>query len=139
MPSRILAIDYGEKRIGLAISDVLQMFAKPFRMISNTGFEDTVSALQGIISEQKVTEIVIGIPWGIEGQETPKTKEILAFTAKLQDNLKINITKWDERYTTAEANELLKEMGYTWQKSKKVLDSMAACLILKSYLETKNQ
>jgi putative Holliday junction resolvase len=132
---RLLAIDYGEKRIGLALTDPMLMFAKPFEMIPNLTFENTLAHLQKIIAEKTVGRIIVGIPWGVEGNATAKTMETQAFMDRLTASLDIPVEGSDERYTTSEANELLKEMGYDWKKARNVIDSLSACLILKRYLE----
>ena len=136
---RILAIDYGEKRIGLAISDPMRMFAKPFETIANLSFEHIITELNKVIKAQSVGEIIIGVPWSIEGTATDKTNETLEFISKLKENISLPVIGWDERYTTSEANELLKEMGYDWKKARKVVDAMAACFILKRYMESNNR
>jgi putative Holliday junction resolvase len=133
---RILAIDYGEKRIGLAISDPMQMFAKPFETIANLSPEHIFIELNRYIKEQNVGKIVIGIPWSIEGTPTDKTNEVLTFIELLKEQVAVPVIGWDERYTTSEANELLKQMGYDWKKARKVVDAMAACFILKRYMES---
>jgi len=133
--SRLLAIDYGEKRIGLAISDALKIFAKPYDIIANTSYEDIVQQLIRIIQSNHVEKVIVGVPWSIEGEETNKTKETLTFIAKLKESLPVPVIGADERYTTSEANELLKQMGYDWKKARKHIDSIAACLILKGYLD----
>ncbi len=138
MATRILAVDYGEKRIGLALSDPMHMFAKPFETIANLSFEHIVSELNRIITEQCVGKIIIGIPWSIEGNPTEKTNETMAFIDKIKEQISLPVIGWDERYTTSEANELLKQMGYDWKKARTVIDAMAACLILKRYLESDN-
>lgn len=135
MSKRLLAIDYGEKRIGLALSDAMQMFAKPLTTIENTSLEVTVSCLRKLIIEKQIAQIIVGIPWSLEGNATDKTKETQQFLADLKQLVDIPVMGWDERYTTSDANELLKEMGYGWKEARKVIDAMAACLILKRYLE----
>jgi len=136
---RILAIDYGEKRIGLALSDPMRMFAKPYETIANLSLEHIFTELDKVIKAQNVGTIIIGIPWSLEGTETDKTTETLEFIAKLQAQFDLPIIGWDERFSTSDANELLKEMGYNWKKARKVIDAMAACVILKRYLESNNR
>ncbi len=134
--SRLLAIDYGEKRIGLAMTDPMQIFAKPYTMISNVSFDETADQLEKLISEKSIGRIIVGIPWSLDGNITVKTQETLDFLDRLASRLEIPVVGSDERYTTSEANELLKEMGYDWKKSRTMIDSLSACLILKRYLET---
>lgn len=136
MAGRLLAIDYGEKRIGLALSDPMQMFAKPLMTLDNVSPEQTVSALRDTIRDKEVVKIIVGIPWSLDGNATDKTKETQQFLSELQQKIEIPVIGMDERFTTSDANELLREMGYDWKQARRVIDAMAACLILKRYLET---
>lgn len=136
MPGRLLAIDYGAKRIGLALSDPMRMFAKPLQTVDNISLDQTVSVLKDIIREKVIGKIIVGIPWSLDGNATNKTKETQQFLSELQQRIDIELVGMDERFTTSDANELLKEMGYDWKQARKVIDAMAACLILKRYLET---
>ncbi|MFO7660156.1 MAG: Holliday junction resolvase RuvX [Candidatus Cloacimonadaceae bacterium] len=136
MPGRLLAIDYGEMRIGLALSDPMRMFAKPLMTLDNTSLDQTVSVLNDIIREKEIARIIVGIPWSLDGNATDKTRETQQFFTELQQRIDIEVVGMDERFTTSDANELLKEMGYDWKQARKVIDAMAACLILKRYLET---
>ncbi|MGI6197783.1 MAG: Holliday junction resolvase RuvX [Candidatus Cloacimonadaceae bacterium] len=133
--SRILAIDHGSKRIGIALSDPMRIFAKPFATLPNTGFKKFITALKQIISEQDVTLIVLGMPWAIDGSKTPKTLEVETFGEKLRKHLDTEIVFWDERYSSSEADEALKTIGLSWEEGKTARDAMAATMILKSYLE----
>jgi len=135
MQYRLLAVDYGEKRIGLALSDPMRIFAKPLKTIPNNSLEEIVELLKTVISEKQVGKLIVGIPWSLEGTETAKTAETKEFLAQLSDRLDIPVVGWDERYTTDDANELLKEMGMDWKKARSVIDAMAACLILKRFME----
>jgi putative Holliday junction resolvase len=132
---RLLAIDYGEKRIGLALTDPMQIFAKPFEMISNLSFENTVSQIRKVVTDKEIGKIIVGIPWSVDGNATVKTVETQEFLTKLQQQFSIPVEGSDERYTTSEAHELLREMGYDWKKARTMVDSLSACLILKRYLE----
>jgi len=134
--SRILAIDYGEKRIGLALSDPLKLFAKPLKVIPNSGFETVLAELRKVISEQCVELIVMGLPYAIEGGNTPKTDETIAFMDRLSAAIETPIVAWDERYSTSEAIGELIKMGYGWKQRRNFQDAMAAAMILKSYLES---
>lgn len=139
MINRLLAIDYGEKRIGLAMSDALQMFAKPFETLENKSAENTFDYLRKLITEKQIGKVIVGIPWSLEGTATDKTRETQQFLQELQNKLDVPVVGSDERFTTSDANELLKEMGYNWKQARKVIDAMAACLILKRFLEKNEQ
>lgn len=136
---RILAIDYGEKRIGLALTDPMQIIAKPFQTVpfkSNASFIET---LLQIIKEQEIGLVILGLPWGSEGQETKKTREVKKFGVYLETQLPIPLAYWDERFSTAEANSELKKMGYDFMKAREFVDAVAASLILRSYLENREK
>ncbi|MDD2543212.1 MAG: Holliday junction resolvase RuvX [Candidatus Cloacimonetes bacterium] len=135
MTGRILALDYGTKRIGLAISDQLKLFAKPLATIPNTGFPEVLSAVQQIIQTQSVEYLVIGMPYAIDGSYTPKTRETEEFADMMKESLGIPVYTWDERYSSQEAEAELKSKGKSWQEARKMVDAVAAAMILKSYLE----
>jgi putative Holliday junction resolvase len=130
-----MAVDYGEKRIGLAMSDPLRMFAKPYTTLENISYQHILENLNRILLESQVGLIVIGIPWGLDGEKTITTELTLAFIERIRQDVSIPVEGWDERYSSNDANELLKTMGYNWKQARKVIDSMAACLILKHYME----
>ena len=130
---RILAIDYGEKRVGLALSDPMRMFAKPLCILENNN--QLVAELLQLIAQYGVSMVLVGMPYAIDGSLTPKTIETQTFATNLADKLSVQVQCYDERYSTCDAEAELKRMGYTWQEAKKVKDAMAACMFLKEYLE----
>ncbi|GAB1365224.1 Holliday junction resolvase RuvX [Candidatus Cloacimonadaceae bacterium] len=136
LQGRILAIDYGEKRIGLAISDPLRIFAKPLLVLANNGYKAILQDLSQIIAENQISMILIGIPLAIEGNDTPKTTECRQFMEMLSRDISLPISGIDERYSSQEAEAELKKLGYTWQEARKIQDAMAACLFLKEYLNS---
>ncbi|RLC51620.1 MAG: Holliday junction resolvase RuvX [Candidatus Cloacimonadota bacterium] len=134
---RIMGIDYGSVRIGIALSDPLQIISRPYKVIANSG-EETFSEIKKIIEKEKVGKIVLGLPLNLEGKDSVKTEEVRKFGKLLQRELSIPIIFWDERFSSVEANEILKKMGYNFIESKKHIDKIAASLILKNYLEDNN-
>lgn len=134
---RVMAVDYGEKRIGIALSDPLRMFAKPLLVLPNDGLEDVIAKLEALISEHKVSFLLVGMPYAIDGSDTPKTTETKSFAEALVSVLSVPVFGYDERYSTCDAEQELKRMGYTWQEAKKVKDAMAACMFLKDFLDSK--
>ncbi|HOD55357.1 MAG TPA: Holliday junction resolvase RuvX [Candidatus Cloacimonadota bacterium] len=132
---RILAIDYGQKNIGLALSDPMRLFSKPFKTINNNGIEFIITELCEIIRSQSVGKIVLGLPLSVAGLDTQKTNEVREFYEALAKRVDVPVILWDERYTTADAKEILIKKGLSIRDSKKVIDQTAAALILKSYLE----
>jgi len=135
MTQRIVALDYGEKRIGIALSDPLRIIAKPFAVWENIGFDDITSKLQGMIKEYQIGEIIVGIPLSVDGEITAKTAETMRFLHALKKVMAIPVSGWDERYSTSEAHEQLKSMGLSWMEARQKVDAVAAGIILKSYLD----
>lgn len=133
---RILAIDYGEKRVGIALSDPLRIFAKPLMVISNSGLQSLIAELQSLIALHQITMVLVGMPYAIDSSLTPKTRETMEFYEQLKAAVAIPIASFDERYSTSEAEAELKMLGYTWQEAAKIKDAMAACMILKEFLKT---
>jgi putative holliday junction resolvase len=111
------------------------MFATPLKVIQNNGFQPVSEAIKSICAEQSVQLVIVGIPYAIEGGNTPKTEETLAFKKKLEEVLELPVTGWDERYSTTEAVEELIKLGYDWKKRRETQDAIAAAMILKSWLE----
>ena len=129
-----MALDYGEKRIGVAISDPLRIFAKPLKIINNTSREDILSAVNELIATHEINLVLVGMPWAIDGTETPKTLETKDFVAWLESAVSLPVQVQDERYSTCEAEAELKKLGYSWQEARSLKDAMAACIFLKDYL-----
>lgn len=130
---RLMGIDFGEVRIGIALSDPLQIISQPYRVIPND--DDTISEIKNIIKSEEVRKIILGLPLNLDGEDTKKTLEVREFSEVLKNNVDIPVIFWDERYTTVEANEELKHMGYGIAESRKVIDKVAASIILKNYME----
>ncbi len=133
--SRIMSIDYGTVRIGIALSDPLQIIANPFKVIQNSG-EEVLTEINSIIKSEKVGRIILGLPVNLEGKDTKKTIEVRDFFEKLKNKISIPIIYWDESYSSVEAEEMLKKMGKSIKESRKVVDKFAASIILKSYLDS---
>ncbi len=128
-----MGIDFGEVRIGIALSDPLQIISQPYRVIPND--DDTISEIKNIIKSEEVRKIILGLPLNLNGEDTKKTLEVREFSEVLKSNVNIPVIFWDERYTSVEANEELKHMGYGIAESRKVIDKVAASIILKNYME----
>src|SRR5690554_5013254 len=136
MTGRIMAIDYGTKRVGIAMTDPLRIFSKAHSVLENIGFEALALRINQLAEEHQVSLIVVGMPYAIDGSFTPKTAETKDFQEKLQEKTSIRVVSCDERYSSSEAEAELKKMGKSWQESRKLVDAMAAAMILKTYLET---
>lgn len=134
--SRILAIDYGTKRIGLALTDPLMTFAYPYQTILND--QNMWNNLLKIISEMGVSKIVLGYPLKESGDKSTSTNEVEKFHKLLSEKYKNEIILWDERYTSSIAKENILNSVNKKQKrrDKGLLDQNAAAIILQEYLRT---
>lgn len=134
---RILSIDYGMRRVGLAVTDPLQMFAKPLETIDN---KKIMEYLKAYMIKEQVETIVLGQPMNMDGGETDATKPVEAFRVELIKLFpNIPIVMIDERLTSRMAKQVLIEAGYkkSDRRNKKLVDTVAAALILQTYLESR--
>jgi putative Holliday junction resolvase len=130
---RILGIDYGEKRVGLALSDPMQMIASPYKTIPNN--PDLIVAIQSIMKAEIVEIVVVGLPKGMKGQETAQTKHVTSFVENLnQNDIKVELV--DERLTSISAKKALVEQGIKTGHNKGLIDQTAAAIILQQYLDS---
>ncbi len=133
---RILGIDYGTKRIGIAVSDPLMIIATGLKVISNDN--NALQIIKELADRYEVSDIVVGLPLNLKGEIGGKALEVEKFISDLQQATEKNIIKWDERYTSSIAQQTLIRMGVRKKarQNKSKIDEMAAALILQSYLET---
>ena len=134
--SRILAIDYGIKKIGLALSDPLRIIAKPFNTIDNISYEDSLIQLKNIIKEYSVNEIVVGLPITLKNTFSEQTNLVKEFIDSLENDLTVKITIIDERLSSIEAKKSLIQQGIKTGHNKKEIDKTAAAIFLQSYLNS---
>lgn len=133
--SRILGLDWGEKRIGLALSDPLGIIATGLATVEKKEGFDLIVHLKQLISEQEIAKIILGFPKNMDGSVGPKGEEVLAFKESLEKEIDIPVILWDERLTTVSAQRSLRQAEVKMKKGKKVLDKIAAVLILQNYLD----
>lgn len=133
---RILAIDHGTKRIGVALSDELKMIAQPLEFIPAQPFAEVVTRLKQIIQAKEVELILVGMPRNMDGSYGPAAQTVQAFTAALKDAVTIPVQTWDERLTTVQANRFLIEGKVRRKDRKSRVDKTAAALLLQSYLDS---
>jgi len=136
---RILALDHGTKRIGIAVSDELKMIATPLEFVLAEPFTDFVLRLKQIIREKEVELILIGMPRNMDGSYGPAALKVQEFIAVLKDLVAIPIKTWDERLTSAQAQRFLIQGGVRRQERKEKVDKMAASILLQSYLDSAAQ
>lgn len=131
---RILGIDFGEKRIGVAISDELCLIAQPLMTILRTGGGKEIDEIKKIVHDYNVYRIVIGLPLRFNGRESTMSQKSMMFGEQIKKATGINIEYYDERLTTKEIDRRMIEAGVRRQKRKKDADKFAACVILQSFL-----
>ena len=131
---RILGIDYGDSRIGLALSDPTKTIASPFQTISNRGQDWFIQKLNHIIIEKDIECFVIGLPIGLNGKDTQQTKKVRDF-AKAIKEIKLPIYLQDERLSSLSAAKSLKEQKIKTGYNKHLIDERAAAIFLQQYLD----
>jgi putative holliday junction resolvase len=132
---RILALDHGTKRIGVAISDELQMIAQPLEFIAARPFAQFVARLEELLTDKEVELILIGMPRNMDGSYGPAAEKVQDFVEALKGVLSVPIRTWDERLTSAQANRVLIQGEVRRDKRKESVDKMAAAILLQSYLD----
>jgi len=130
---RYLGIDYGDARLGIAITDPLKITAYPLTLLSNN--EELFDNLKDILNDYNFSKIVIGYPKNLDGSESRSTQKVREFCEKLSTITEIGIEFVDERLTTVEASKKLHEMGLDSRQQKDKIDMTSAVLILQSYLD----
>ena len=134
---RILALDHGTKRIGVAVSDEMKMIAQPLEYVPAEPFARFLARLEEILREKEVELIVIGMPRNMDGSYGPAALKVQEFAAALRDAVAIPIKLWDERLTSAQAQRFLIQGGVRREKRKEKVDKMAAAILLQSYLDAR--
>jgi putative holliday junction resolvase len=133
---RILALDHGTKRIGVAVSDELKLIAQPLEFIPAEPFLAVLKRLRELISEKQVESILIGMPRNMNGTYGPAADKVREFIALLRNEITVPIKTWDERLTSAQANRFLIEGNVRRETRKEKVDQMAAAILLQSYLDS---
>jgi putative holliday junction resolvase len=133
---RILALDHGTKRIGVAVSDELRLIAQPLEFISAEPYADFLARLQELIRDKQVELILVGLPRNMNGTYGPAAQKVQEFVAVLKPSVSVPIRTWDERLTSTQANRLLIQGRVRRQERKEKVDKMAAAILLQSYLDS---
>jgi len=136
---KVLGLDIGEKRIGVAVSDELGYTAQGMQVLTRKGLDDDLAALKELIEAAEVTEVVVGFPKNMDGSVGESAQNVLSFVKKMEESLTIPLILWDERWTTAEATRVLLQADLSRKKRRKVVDKLAAVLILQGYLDSLDQ
>lgn len=133
---RLLGIDYGKKRIGLAVSDPLRITAQPLKTITLDEKTEPFTEIIAIIDEYDVEKIVIGLPLNMDGSEGFMVESIREFSTRLQEKHPIEIIEMDERLTSRQAGMALAAASQKGKKKKKKIDNVSAQIILQTYLDS---
>jgi putative Holliday junction resolvase len=136
MQGKIAGIDYGTVRIGIAVSDADRILASPYETYIRQSPERDIEYFRRLVSEERITKFVLGLPLHLSGDVSEKAKEVLNFGRRLNQATGIEVDYFDERYTSVEAEHLLREAGLTEKKRKERRDKLAAQILLVAYLES---
>jgi putative Holliday junction resolvase len=137
-PPRILGLDVGSKRIGLAISDQLGITAQGLETLHRQNKRFDFAQLELVIREHRVAEIVIGLPLRMNGAEGIQAEKMQAFAEEIHRRFRLPVHLWDERLSSAQANRLLRETDMSIKRRGEVVDQMAAVLILQSWMDARS-
>ena len=137
---RILGLDPGEKRIGIAISDPTGTLARPLQALERASRAEDFAAIAALVAEHDVALVVVGQPLSLDGTEGPQARQVARYADALAAHLPVPVVSWDERYTTAVANELLiqsrRKKARHRARASGQIDAIAAAVILQSYLDS---
>ena len=134
---RIMAIDFGSRRMGLAVSDLLGITAQGIETLERKNKRSDFARLERVLREYQVQEIVLGNPLRMSGEEGRQSQKVAEFAEELRKKFQLPVHLFDERLTSAEANRLLREADLSIEKRAKAVDRMAAVLILQAFLQSR--
>ncbi len=132
---RILGIDFGKRRIGVAISDPMRIVAQGMETISYHSFDQLWQKIAEIFSSHDIERVIVGSPINLNGSESAMSADIRDFVGQLQERFRVPVEFWDERFTSKTAQETLHQMGKSPSKNRAKVDKIAAVLILQGYLD----
>ncbi|GIO55799.1 Holliday junction resolvase RuvX [Paenibacillus cellulositrophicus] len=136
---RIMGLDYGDRKIGVAVSDMFGWTAQGLEVVERRRDGAEMQRIADLVREQEVEEIVVGLPKNMNGSIGPRGEICIAFADQLRDMLNLPVHLWDERLTTVSAERTLLEADVSRKKRRQVVDKMAASLILQNYLDSKSK
>jgi len=136
--TRFLGLDIGDRRIGLALSDPLEITAQPFGVLERTNLKTDLEELSRICVDNNVRELVVGLPTNQHGEIGPQAEKVMGFIGRLGDKTGLPVHTWDERFTTVAAERALRDGSVSGRKRKGLRDRMAAQLILQGYMDARH-
>ena len=134
---RLMGIDFGDARVGIALSDPLMIMSQGYKTIKNDGSDALFEEIASIIKEKEVTKIVIGLPKNMDNSQGFRTDATMEFANKLKEYTDVEMDFSDERLTTVSAHGFLNEMNVRGKKRKGAVDTLSAALILETYMKKK--
>ena len=132
---RVLALDYGDKKIGVALSDPMEIIAKPLLVIDNKNYKHVLDEVQVLIDDYNIKKIVVGLPLTLKNKKSIQTEKVLDFVEKIKVDVVVPITTYDERLTSKMAVQSLIKQGIKTGHNKKDIDKTAAAIFLQNYLD----
>jgi len=136
---RVLGLDYGSRRIGVAVSDSLGLTAQPLPPIVRSGDRKDIEELGRRAAELEITSVVLGLPLLMNGEEGPAAVRVREFGARIKESLSLPVAMWDERLTTVQAERHLIESNLRRERRKELRDSLSAMFLLQSALDLRNR
>lgn len=132
---RTLALDVGDRRVGVAVSDPLGLWARPLLVITRRSKQEDYRTIARLVAEHEASRVLVGHPVSMDGQVGPQAQRVERYAAGLAEQLQVPVILWDERLSTVEAERLLRESGETSREYRSKVDAVAAAVILQSYLD----
>jgi putative Holliday junction resolvase len=136
---RVMALDLGEKRIGVALSDENRLLARGYRVLKRSSRLADLEKIERIIDEQRVTLLIVGLPIPLSGEEGTKAAWVRDYAGQLADRLPIEVKLWDESFSTVDAEASLRARGKRGKEQRERVDAVAAAFILQSYLDAQGR
>lgn len=136
-PQRILGLDFGERRIGVALSDPLGVTAQPLTTLERTSWKSDLGRIRELVREHRVGRIVVGMPLGMDGGRNDRVRSTEEFIVRLRGATEMPVDSWDERLTTVQAERAMLEGDVSRARRRRAIDRLAAVIILQSYLDAR--
>ena len=137
--TRVLGLDVGERRIGVAISGGAGLLATPYTTIQRRSQPQDIATIVRVAQEEMVGQIIVGVPLSLDGSVGPQAERTMAFFEALKAASPVPVKTWDERFSSAEAEQRLREAGISPSRNRGRLDASAAAVVLQAYLDTQHQ
>ncbi|NLB54309.1 MAG: Holliday junction resolvase RuvX [Lentisphaerae bacterium] len=135
----VIAGDYGEKRIGIAVSDPFKIIAMPLTVIQSVSLKQDIESILKICAEKEAERLVVGLPLNMDGSAGAQAEKTLKFIEKLRESLSIPVDTWDERLTSKQAERTLIEADMSRARREQLVDKLSAQIFLQSYLDANEQ